>query len=148
MNLNSAEQQLRHLSSEVLALYVQAVQMIAGAGDRLSYAELELFCSMARLRGIPDESVKEWTQNVWNENEAFNLLSELQPELTEKTRRLLILDAVRIAKADGVYSHEEEDAVRKVAEGFGVDEKEVVELEILASLEKNVRDLKNLLFDG
>lgn len=148
MNLNSAEQQLKHLSSEVLALYVQAVQMIAGAGDRLSYAELELFCGMARLRGIPDEDVKKWIQHVWNENEAFNLLSELKPELTEKTRRLLLLDAVRIAKADGVYSHEEEDVVRQVAEGFGLEEKEVVEIEIIASLEKNVRDLKNLLFDG
>jgi len=148
MILNLAEQQLKHLSSEVLALYVQAVQMIAGAGGRLSYAELELFSSMAVLRGIPNESVREWAQNIWDEDDAADLLFSLQPELTKKTRRLLILDAVRIAKADGVYSHEEEDAVRKVAAAFEVEEKEVVEIEILSSLEKNVRDLNNLLFDG
>ncbi len=147
MILNSAEQQLKHLPRSVLVLYGQAVQLIAGADGRLSYAELELLYDTATLRGIPEDIVQEWRQFNWRENTVEDLLLDLLPQLTDKTVKLLLLDAVRIAKADGVYPHEEEEAVRNAADALGIEEAQVVEIEILASLEKNIRDLQSLLLD-
>lgn len=148
MILNQAELELRHMSHESLVQYGQAVQLIAGAGSRMSFAEVEVFYEMAKLRGVPETIVSEWKKFEVTEHDIVDVLCSLEDSLTDKTRRLLVLDAVRTASADGVYPHEEEEAVRKAAEALGLDEKEVVKIEILASLEKNVRDIKNLLFDG
>mgnify|MGYP000451097839 CR=1 FL=1 len=134
------------ISREVSLLYGFVVQLIAGADGHLSLAERELFYAQAQSRNIPGDILNEWKKYDWQEGDVDKLIAELKPHLSLKLARLLIYDAIRIAGADASYPLEEQDAVRQAAEILGVSEKLVAEMEILASLEKNVEDLKRMVF--
>lgn len=134
------------ISREVSLLYGFVVQLIAGADGHLSLAERELFYTQAQSRNIPGDILNEWKKYDWQEGDVDKLIAELKPHLSLKLARLLIYDAIRIAGADASYPLEEQDAVRQAAEILGVSEKLVAEMEILASLEKNVEDLKRMVF--
>ena len=136
----------KDIDRKVMLQYGYAVQIIAGADGELTFAERELFFADAKLRDIPEAVLSEWKQFDWRDGNIVELMVDLKPRLSEKLARLLIYDAIRMAGADATYPLEEQDAVRQAAAILGVSEKLVAELEILAALEKNVDDLRKVLF--
>ena len=136
----------KRISRDTVLLYGQAVQLIAGADGKLSIAELEFFYEDARRRGISDSVLEEWRGYQWSEGDLSKVVKSLRPLLSPRLRKLLLFDSIRIAIEDANYPLEEQDAVRRAADILEIDDKTVVELETLASLDKNVADLKRITF--
>ncbi len=134
------------LPRDAIVLYGQAVQTIAGADGDLTFEEEGLFYLEARWRGINDDVLAEWRDFAWSEANLEEIIQKLKPSLSDKMIKLLLFDSIRVAMEDSTYSLHEQDAVRNAAEMLDVDDKTVVELEILASMDKNVFDLKYLTF--
>jgi len=131
---------------EIKVLYGQAVLMVAGADGDLTLEEQELFYSEASRLGADESIIDEWRNFDWGQGDLDATTQTLKSYLSDNSIKLLIYCAIRIAMEDSSYPLAEQDAVRKAAELLDVDDKTVVELEILASMDKNVSDLKYLTF--
>lgn len=134
------------LSRDAVVRYGRAVKHIASADGSMSIAELDLFFDDARSRGVSESILLEWEEYDCENGSLEKTLKLLRPVLTKSLEKLLLFDAIRVAIEDSNYPLEEQDAVRRAAELLEIDDRTVVELETLASLDKNVTDLKRLTF--
>lgn len=134
------------LPRHVKVLFGQAILMVAGADGSLALEEGEYFYREAKINGVEEDIIREWREFDWSKSDLQSTVETLKPALTDKLKSLLVYCAIRISLADSSYPLTEQDAVRKAAELLDIDDKAVVELEILASMDKNVADLKQLNF--
>jgi tellurite resistance protein len=136
------------LPAEVLTRYGQAVQTIAGADGQLSAHERELLLADARWRGVPEPVVTAWREYDWRGADMSQVIAELRPLLSPVTARLVIYDALRVARADGHYRVEEREAVQKAGTLLGLPPDALRQIEELVTRELAVLDLqKSVLGD-
>lgn len=131
---------------QTLVLFGHTVLIIAGADSNLTIEEKDFFYNEAARLNITDDIIEEWEKFDWKKGDLQHTIGELKPLLTPELSKYLIYSAIRISIDDSSYPLAEQDAVRQAAEQLDVDDKTVVELEILASMDKNVTDLKRLTF--
>lgn len=131
---------------EIKVLYGQAVLIIAGADGDITLEEQELFFLEVSRRGIEQDIIEEWQKFDWRQGDLEKTLEKLKAYLSVSSTKLLVYCAIRIAIEDSSYPLAEQDAVRQAAEYLEIDDKTVIELEILASMDKNIADLKLLTF--
>jgi uncharacterized tellurite resistance protein B-like protein len=124
--------------------YLKALKVIVGADGEIPEAELNAFRKGMQRLGIPDSLVKDV--------EAFDFksgrLEDLLPDIRKGglRARMLLRDAVEVARADGTYAEAEKAAVAKAAQLLGVDEAIVKSIEALVELEHAAKHLRKALF--
>ena len=133
------------LSRPSLELYGYAVLAIAGAEGELGRGERESLIDAGRSRGVDDAVLTSWQPADWQEVELEDTLVHLRNELSPPMRRLLIYDAIRAARADGVIALQERKAIDDAAEILEVDAGTVKSLLALVELEESANALRRSL---
>lgn len=130
------------LPPEVLALYGQAVQVIAAADGRLTREERELVFDDARRQGVGEAIIDGWACFNWRSETVASIIAKLRPHVDPRLSRRVLYGAIRIALADDVYAIDERAAIDEAAELLGVDPTEVEALGALVRLEMGVAVLR------
>ena len=124
--------------------YLKALKVIAGADGSIPKAEADALSKGMDRLGVPDATRKEI--------EAFDFkkakLEDVLPAMKQGglRARMLLRDAVDLARADGTYAAKEKAAVAKAAKLLGVDSATLGSIEALVELEHSVAHLRKALF--
>lgn len=146
-NKNARLEILRlNLPDDVLLLYGQAVQTLAGADGELSAGERAILFDDAQVRGIPNNVITAWQEFDWRRHDSITAIMKIRPLISQNDARLLIFDAVRIARGDGGYPLEEQSAIAEAAEALFVSPDILTSIEALVSMEHAVDELRLALF--
>jgi uncharacterized protein YifE (UPF0438 family) len=125
------------LTAEVRRKVGQAVLVVA-AGDRdLSKQEMDHFLGLMRSMGAPDEMLEEWQKFDYKAASLKGILDDH----TRPLARIILYDALRVARCDGMKGEEREEAVR-MAKALGVDVTLVPALEGLLGIEDAARAMR------
>lgn len=125
--------------------YIKAMKIIIGADGEVSKEEWQrLKQGMLRLN-VPDYLIDE----IEDFDVSTATLEELIPDLykNKKQARLLIRDAIEIARADGTYAEEEKEAVRQAAQLVKVAPEAVALLESLVVMEHAIGHMRRTLLN-
>lgn len=123
--------------------YLKALKYIIGADGEIADAEWKALKHWMQRMHIPKKLVREV--------EKFEVqdmgLEDIIPSIKKDGlgARTLIKDAIEIARADGTYAKEENDAVNTAAALLGVKPETVGALESLVEMEGAVAKLKSAL---
>lgn len=143
--VNRAARDWTEIPREGLELYGFVAQVIAGADGELTRQERELLFDEGRRFGIDEGVLDAWAKFDWRMETVKSMVPKLLPFLTPKLARQVIYDAIRIARADGVFPIEERAAVDEAAELLGIEQHQVQSLLALVELEQAVDTLRRSL---
>lgn len=131
-------------SEQDVAAYFQALKLIASAdGAFPAEEERALHKGMARL-GVGDDVRKAVDGFKPDGATLDSVMPKLKPGGLRA--RMLVRDAIELARADGTYAAKEKAAVEKAAKLVGVDDKTLGAIESLVELEHAVKHLRKALF--
>jgi uncharacterized membrane protein YebE (DUF533 family) len=128
------------IEAEDNANYAKALLIIAGADGVVSDAEWTWFYERGRAMGVPEFVLESFKGFDWR-----NAKIQDHCGTSRTVARILIYDAITMARADGPYSPEEIAAVREAAGILGVSEDTVESLEGLVELEETLRRMRHRL---
>lgn len=112
----------------------KAILVVAGADGALSDTEMDYFLGLARTWGASDAQLEAFQKFDYR---AARLADLLDAE-TRPLARIILYEAVRIARSDGFAANEREAAAR-AAKMLGLDAHIVVDIEALLGIEDAVR---------
>lgn len=121
--------------------YFKALKYIIAADGDIAEAEWAALSRWMHRHQLPQELVQAITDF---DVSTVNDLSDVLPNYTKDSARArsLIRDAIEIARADGVFSHEESAAVQFAARILGVSQDTVMALEALVEMEASTEKLR------
>ena len=127
-----------------IVAYLKALKIIVGAKGEIADSELEAFISVTSRMGVSDVVRRE----MEDFDHSSTTLEEVLPFMTPGGRvaRMLLRDAVHIARADGTYAAEERAAVKQTADFLQIDAGILREIEQLAEYEEMVEKLNRSIF--
>lgn len=131
-------------SDEQALTYLKALKVIVGADGEIQEAERKALQKGMQRLGLSSALV--------SQIDAFDFktgkLEELLPGFKKGglRARMLVRDAIEIARADGTYADAEKAAVAKAAGLLGVDRATVRSIEALVELEHAAKHLRKALF--
>lgn len=123
--------------------YAKALMIIMGADGEIAPAEMSAFKKRLADFGLPAEQVKALEDFDYK---SASLKETLSFKPGGRTATFLLLDGIEMSSADGVYADAEKAAVAKTAEIVGVPKDKLADLEKLAVLEKEARELRAKVF--
>ncbi|NUP07756.1 MAG: hypothetical protein HOW73_17045 [Polyangiaceae bacterium] len=127
-----------------VASYFKALKLIASADGSFPEAEQRALSKGMERLGVPAD--------VRKDVEAFDPNGAALDEILPKMKggglraRMLVRDAVELARADGTYAAKEKSAVATAAKLVGVDGSTLRSIESLVELEHAVKHLRKALF--
>jgi tellurite resistance protein len=121
----------KKISREEAAKNGKAMLICAGA-DGLSKKELDYAINLFKAYGTPDDLLEEYESFDYKK---AKLEDYLAPGGTAPPR-VILYHAIKISRADGVYSKEERAATRKAAKLLGVEVSAVSAIEGLVEVEE------------
>jgi len=105
---------------------------------KLNDKEKRAFMSLAKALALADGIVVSQEEKFMNlyakemdltdydfNSDIDSVIKELADSATDEVKRIVILELVELANADGNFSGEEKDLVKKVIKAFGLNEKEI-----------------------
>ena len=108
----------------------KAVLCVAGADGELSQVEWNYFLGLARSTGASDAMVQEFKDFDYQSADVKKFLDKE----TKPLARIILYDALRVARADGVQGLERDSAI-KMAKAMGVDPAVIPAIEGLLGVE-------------
>ena len=131
-------------SGEDVAAYFKALKLIASADGSFPEDEQRALAKGMTRLGVGDD-VRKAVDAFKPDGAALDtVMPKLKPGGLRA--RMLVRDAVELARADGTYAAKEKAAVAKAAKLVGVDERTLGSIESLVELEHALKHLKNALF--
>jgi len=102
--------------------YCKALLIIAGGDGKISKEEWEYFEHAVRASGATDAHIEQYRKFEWRTASLEEVLSGMSNIMTPNAlRRALVYDALKIAKADHVFTPGERAAALKAAQILGID---------------------------
>jgi uncharacterized tellurite resistance protein B-like protein len=130
-------------SQEAWLNYGYALLAIAGADDEVSTPEMNwLLVDFASMIRLPEEVKQAFRSFDYRTAKLDSLLANISFDSEEDFRRVLIYDAIKMSRADGVYDHRERNAVLQTAEILDVDAGIVVALEGTIAMEESLLQVR------
>jgi tellurite resistance protein len=118
---------------ELRAKVGKAVLTVAGADGTLSTQELNYFLGLVRAEGASDALLEEFQRFDYANAD----LGQFLDRETRPLARMMLYDAVRVARADGVSPKEREKAIQ-MAKELGVEPNIVPAIEGLLGIEDSL----------
>lgn len=129
---------IMEVTSEEERKIIQKTILIAAKGDGvLAPEEKQWVFGRLAVTGAPDEIIQELNSYEANED-IVEVIS--QSEITNKSRRFVLYNAIKAAAADGVYHDEEKKEIRRAATAMGISEEAVQEIENLCAEEERLKE--------
>lgn len=132
------------IHADHLAGYLKALKIVLAADSNLAPRELHALRVGMRYLGVPEEVRREVEEFEPQESMLLSVLPNFR--LGGSEARYLMRDAIELASADGVYSHAERAAVRRMATLLGISPELLRALESLVDMERATRKLRKALF--
>ena len=133
---------------EVAVNYGGALMAIAGADGDLAEAEFQWFIDEQEIILVESEEYIETLRKFdWKNANIEELLSGIRYDFSLNARRVLLYQAIKMSRADGIYHEEEKAAVARAAEVLGIERSVLVSLESLAEMEEASERLRLALFE-
>ncbi len=121
--------------------YLKGLKYIIGADGEIADEEWDALVRWMNRHKVPQELLKAISDfDITTVTSLKDILPNYQQDSARA--RSLIRDAIEIARADGVFAQEENDAVRFAAEILGVSNETVASLEALVEMEGAVEKLR------
>jgi len=133
---------------DVVMSYSGAVMTIAGADGELAEKELQWFVDEQAIVFVDSaEYIEAIRKFDWKNANIEELLDGIKIDFAMNVRRVMLYQAIKMSRADGVYQEKEKAAVAKAAEILGIDRSIVVSLESVAEVEEATERLRLALFE-
>ena len=127
--------------------YLKGLKYIIGADGEIADEEWDALVRWMNRHKVPQELLKAISDfDISTVTSLKDILPHYQKDSARA--RSLIRDAIEIARADGVFAKEENDAVQFAAEILGVSTDTVASLEALVEMEGAVEKLRWALLKG
>lgn len=131
-------------SDDEIRAYAKALTLIVGADGEIADAERGAIRAGLERLGVADALIAEIGGYAPEPGALEELLASITPGGVEA--RLLLRDAIEVARADGKYADAERAATARAAEHLGVSDNTLLMLESLVELEHAVARLRRGLF--
>ena len=128
--------------------YAYSLLIIAGADGRVSKEEMNWLLEdfLAIIEAPP--SFKELLLGFdYQKNNLEELLPEISFDMEINYKRVLLYDAIKMARADDEYAEEERNAVQKAAKLLGIPDYMAKTIEGLVSTEKSLEEIRRSIFE-
>ncbi|MEB3343497.1 TerB family tellurite resistance protein [Okeania sp.] len=133
---------------DVALSYGGALMAIAGADGELAEAEFQWYIDEQELLTVDSEEYIETLRKFdWKNASIEELLNGIKYDFPMNFRRVMLYQAIKMSRADGVYQEKEKAAVAKAAEVLGIERSMVVSIESLAEMEDASERLRLALFE-
>jgi len=132
------------IHADHLAGYLKALKIVLAADENLAPRELHALRVGMRYMGVPDNVRQEVEDFDPQESQLLKVLPNFR--LGGSEARYLLRDAIELASADGIYSHAERAAVRRMATLLGISPELLRAMESLVDMERATRKLRKALF--
>jgi uncharacterized membrane protein YebE (DUF533 family) len=124
--------------------YFRALKFIASADRSFPDSERKALANGMTRLGVSDDVRKAVDSFETSGASLDKIVPKMKPGGLRA--RMLVRDAVELARADGTYSPKEKAAVAKAAKLVGVDQSTLQTIESLVELEHAVKRLRKALF--
>jgi uncharacterized membrane protein YebE (DUF533 family) len=111
-----------------------AILAVAGADGQVSDTELTFLLGRAKQFGVSDEGLRQIASFDYRSVDLASVVAQVPPSV----RKLLLYDAILVARADG-FSEPERAAARRWAQALGLDEAIVGRIEAHLEREDELR---------
>jgi uncharacterized tellurite resistance protein B-like protein len=118
----------------------RALKVVLAADGEIHGGEMNAYLESCRRFGAPDELLRELRTFDPSTTTVDECFEGVDPDSIPA--RSLLYEAIRIAKADGVYGDSERRAVRRAAELLGIDDEWLVNITALVDAEESLRNLR------
>ena len=122
------------IDAEDNANYAKTLMIIAGADGEVSDAEWKWFYDRGCAMGVPDFVLESFKGFDWRNAKLQDYCGN-----NKAVARILLYDAICMARADGVYTSQESQAIRDAEGMLGVSVDVVEALEGLVEMEETLR---------
>ncbi len=133
---------------DVAVKYGGALMAIAGADGELAEKEFQWYVDEQALLMVDSQEYIETLRKFdWKNANIEELLSNIKYDFPVNFRRVMLYQAIKMSRADGIYQEKEKAAVAKAAEILGLERSMVVSIESLAEMEDASERLRLALFE-
>ncbi|MEM1169500.1 MAG: hypothetical protein AAGJ08_10600 [Cyanobacteria bacterium P01_H01_bin.35] len=133
---------------DVAVKYGGALMAIAGADGELAEKEFQWYVDEQQLLTVDSQEYIETLRKFdWKNANIEELLSGISYDFPMNFRRVMLYQAIKMSRADGVYQEKEKAAVAKAAEILGIERSIVISIESLAEMEDASERLRLALFE-
>ncbi|NEP89982.1 MAG: hypothetical protein F6K18_25920 [Okeania sp. SIO2C2] len=123
-----------------------ALLAIAGADGDVPEAEMNWLINHQRMIGAPEEAIEKYKEFDYKNAQLEDLLPKIKSDVPGlSTPRILLYNAIKMARADKDYAKQEKEAVKKAAKLLGVEDDITLSLNILVEMEEKVESLLKAL---
>ncbi|MEM7119037.1 MAG: TerB family tellurite resistance protein [Chloroflexota bacterium] len=126
--------------------YGYALITIAGADGNVSKPEMDWLINHFAAVGAPQMVLDAWQAFDAATGDLDHLLGQLSSDIPLNYARVLLYDAIRMARADDNYAREERDAVAKAARILRIDSATAGTIESVVDMESAVNKARQSLF--
>lgn len=133
---------------DVALKYGGALMAIAGADGELAEEEFQWYVDEQELlMENSAEYIEELRKFDWKNASIEELLSGISYDFPMNFRRVMLYQAIKMSRADGVYQEKEKAAVGKAAEILGIERSMVTSIESVAEMEEATERLRLAVFE-
>jgi len=133
---------------DVAVKFGAVLMAIAGADGELAEAEFQWFIDEQEIILIETEEYIETLRKFdWKNANLEELLKGIKYDFSINFRCVLLYQAIKMSRADGIYHEKEKAAVAKAAEVLGIERSVLVGLESMAEMEEVTERLRVALFE-
>ena len=133
---------------DVAVKYGGALMAIAGADGELAEKEFQWYIDEQELLTVDSQEYIETLRKFdWKNANIEELLNGIKYDFPINFRRVMLYQAIKMSRADGVYQEKEKAAVAKAADILGIERSMVVSIESLAEMEDASERLRLALFE-
>jgi len=133
---------------DVAVNYGGALMAIAGADGELAEKEFQWYVDEQALLMVDSQEYIETLRKFdWKNANIEELLNSIKYDFPVNFRRVMLYQAIKMSRADGVYQEKEKAAVARAAEILGIERSIVISIESLAEMEDASERLRHSLFE-